>query len=419
MFFRWDGNGAGTKSAMDDGRNWKDASGSAYAQAVYPGQTAGRLDDVVFDTAVPTAPAGYTFAEKLNSIRVGAGFVSSADGSALDIGSSGTYVKCDCSEVIIEASGNVYLEGDSGGLDRVQVVSVEDGKKVFLKGVFSLYADDDAVEIGASSTVNALSIGGIASALPDITILTGVTLPSTVQCRAGNVSCQSAVTTLEVMGGTWDQDAGNITTLRTYSGTLNWNAGNITTIDAKGGSVLCSGATVNRRVTNITAYDGATVDLRDGLGNVRVTGYIDNQGGTVLVDDGISLEQYLAPTYAGASDAKLGVSPQSVAAAASVYGDDVYVGIYDRLEVLIGVGATDATTVTAELQQSSDATHGDEAAITDPAALEWEGTDDDQTKKLTLWGYQITNGKTSIRLKISVTGGTAALVAAMYQVYRD
>lgn len=418
MFFRWDGNGAGTKSAWNDGRNWKDAAGSAYGETVYPGQTAGRLDDVVLDTAVPTALAGYAVAEKLNSIRVTTGYKSSANGSALDIGSSGTYVKCDCAEVIIEAFGNVYLEGDTGGLDHVQVSSVEAGKKVFLKGVFSLDVSDDAVEIGASSTVNALSIGGSTSSLPDVTILTSVTLPSTIQCRAGNVSCQSAVTTLEVMGGTWDQDAGDITTVKNYSGTLNWNAGNITTIYGYGGSVLCSGATVNRRVTNIIAYDDAVVDLRDGLGNVRVTGYIDNQGGNVLMDDGIALEQHLAPTYAGASDAVLGISPQSLAAAGTAWGSDVYVGFYDRLEVLVSVGASD-TTVAAQLFKSSDVTHGDEAAITDPAALEWEGTDDDQTKKLTLWGYQLTDGKTSIRLKLTATGGTAALVAAMYQVYRD
>ncbi len=421
MFFRWDGNGAGTKSAWNDGRNWKDAAGSTYAQAIYPGQTATRLDDVVLDTAVPTALAGYAVAQALNSIRITTGYCATSTGAALDVGSGATPVACVCADVIVDCLGSVYLEGTAAttGLSNVRVEGMASSKTCYLDGVLgNVTAMDDATQIVSGAAISGnLILGASGTTAPTVTIETGVTLPSSILMLGGTVVNSSAVTTLNMFGGEWTQSAGNITTLNAYDGTFYWNGGNITTINSYGGSVSAASATNTQRVTTINAYSGGEVDLRNNLGNVRVTSYINNQGGTVSVDEGIGLEEYRTREYAGASDAVLGVSPQSVAAGGTAWGSDVYVGVYDRLEVIISVGASDST-VAAQLFASSDATHGDEAAITDPAALEWEGTDDNKAKKLTLYGYQLTS-KTSIRLKVAVTGGSAALVSAAYQVFRD
>jgi hypothetical protein len=322
-------------------------------------------------------------------------------------------------EVVLDCFGNAYLEGAAGvGLVKTSVQSVAATKKAYLKGVLGDVCPlDDALEIGGTTTISgSFVVGADTTSAPVVTIGSSVTLPASVMVRGGSVVNSAAATEVLVLGGDWDQAAGDVTTFRTYGGALAWNAGNITTLYAYGGAVTTAGGTGARRVGTVHAYPTASINLDNGVGNIRVTNYIKHLGGTITLPSGARMEEYRDATYAGASDVKLGIAPQLIAPAADVYGDDIYVGYYDRLEVLVQCGATDAA-VKCELFKSTSSSHGDEVEITDPAEVAFSASDDNKTKKITLWGYTLA-GKTNVRARITVTGGaTGAEVAAAYHKF--
>jgi hypothetical protein len=417
MFFRYIG--AVTGGIRTDPLNWANEAGTVYSGTTYPGDTADREDDVVLDSAATYALAGGAFTNRLRSFRVTTGYVTAA-GAALDIGTTGAYLDMLAGTVSIETMGNVYIQGTAGaGLENVRVGSVASGKKVYIKGVFANFSPaDGAVDIITAATVTGtFVVGGDPNGRPIVTIPAGVTTPTIVLVRGGTLTSSSALSNPVLESGALVQTLGDITTLETYGGICTWNGGNITTIKAYGGQVNASGSVGVRRVGDIYCYTGAQVQLDNKVGSVRVTGRIHNMGGTVNYALGSPVEQYLVPTYAGAADAKIGISPISKADTETEWGTDIYVGMYDRLEVLCSVGARDGS-VGFQLYKGVVAAGSPPTgytAITDPAAITMATAN--TTKKITLWGYQLL-GLSNVRVKATVTGGAASLISATYQVYR-
>lgn len=409
MFFRWLGGSSGVWALAT---NWRDAAGNAVT--TYPNEVAGRLDDAYFDQAATNAPAGATIANKLRSVKISPALDK-------DFATSGSYMKFDAEEVTIDANVNVYIEGNTGdGIQKITCLRSASGKKIYLKGkMANPLILDAAVEVGAGTISGSFAVGSSSTSTAAVVINTGVTLPDDVRMSGGNVTNNNAISgangILSIMAGAWIQAAGDLTTAKVFGGTLDWKAGNVGTLLCYGGTTTGANGASTRRIGAVTLYSSATLNLDNGLGNIHVTNYVENLGGTFTPSKGFKIEEYRSKTYAGASDAKFGVSPQSIAAGNSVWGDDLYLGLYDRLDVYVTVGDTDATEVKCELWECADpATHTGETEITTPAEVTFGATDDNKTKVITLWGYQMTAGKSSVRAKVTVTGGTAGLVCVAY-----
>ncbi len=411
MIFRWRG---ATNTAWDTGTNWINEAGTAYALAVYPGNTAARLDDVYLDAVPMNALAGFSVAQPLRSLNIGAACTSA-------IASSGSYLIFNATDVNIDAGANCFLDGgNTPGMTNVLCIDTASGVTINLKGYLNNVTILDAtVTIDTGSINGSLIIGSSSSSTGTVTISATVTaMPATVQMNGGTVTCSEAITTLTMNAGTWTQSnagstgLGNITTLNLYGGTFNWNGGNITTANAYGGTLSTSAAGVERRIGTMNLYAGGTVDLSSDLRNTHITSYIHHLGGALALANGFNIEEYRTPTYAGSSDAVQGIAPQSVAENTNTDSTAIYVAPYDRVDAYITLGATDVVTTTAKFQ-NSETLAGTFDDVTDPAAITWNATDDNKTKKLTMWGYQCAEGHSAVRIRVNTSldgAGHAALV---------
>jgi len=413
--FRWRGNGAGTKTAWNDGRNWVDGSGAAYAQTVYPGDATRAVnDDVVFDSALATgasSPAGYdaTALTALRSLRIGTDY----DGS---IASAAAWLLIECVDVNIAASGasDIYIKGvNTAG---ITTLTLQSGDTVYLDGTIkSIIAIDGTSNLAATTVcATALTIGGSTNSTLNLTITAGATIPATVYCNSGTISNGNSVATaLHINGGTWTQTAGDIAALHMNGGKLVWNDGNVTAAYVLSGELDGSGSANPRRLGDATLYPGGTINLDDGVGSVLITGAITNYGGAFTAPNGAQLQQYAAVTYAGASDAKYGAIPQTINNT-SVNGDAVYLGENDRLEVYCQCGAlSTSAAVTFKIYEDDANDFASEAATS--YYVTFADTDDNKTKLLTVWGYQLTSGKPWCRIKVTEAGTANAVIAAQYR----
>lgn len=522
--FIWQGNGAGTKTEWEDGRNWLDEYGTAYAEARYPGSITDIFDEVLLPNALETgasSPAGFdgSALEELASFMVGRDFDGSVGSSGsvqvLDTGgtwSSGTFtlaiakigggtettsalaynisnanIKIAIDAILLAAGytgATVTLTGgpvasadvtvtfggtassvdmpllvaDDGSLagsyptlsvattsvkikcrktninavqatgvylDLVECAdesetTVSAGYAVSLKGyVGTFYCSNGVVTINDNAELTDPTIvkGDID---PTVTIGKSVTITSVLNVLGGNVTCYSHAT-INQNSGTYTHEAeieaDSYSTYEGHGGTFYWNDDSFDTITADN-SVDASSGQNARSFDTMRLLPNAVVNLDNGLGNIACTDHVEYVGGTLTPAVGYAVEQYRDKTYAGASNAKLGIAPQSVAGGGSVDGDDIHLGRYDKLEVIVQVGATDATQVACSLHECADpSTHTDEALLTGHVVT-FVGTDDNQTKIITLWGYEMSPGMSNVRAKITLTGGTAALVAAACIVSR-
>lgn len=417
-YFRWQGNGGGTKSDYQDGRNWVNEAGTAYAQARYPGSMASVDDDAVFDTALVAGASSCTTnvnqssaAAVLRSFRVGSAYDGNVGSTASD--PSGK-LKVLCTEMYIDGSGggSYYIFGvDSGSYIATAEVT---GGTVNLDGHFGNLTLKKGTITLASTThvVSSLDIRYVTSLLSDaaVTITSGATLPSAVNVYGGTTTNANAITTLTVYAGNWTQTAGDITTLTNEAGTIAWNAGNITTANLNGGSLSGAAGAITRRIGTATLRAGATLTLDNGLNNIKVVNYVQNYGGTITWPSGNSQEMYVAWQVAGASDAHQGIDPQS-SGAATLNGDFVYMNPYDRLDLLVSLGATDSSSVIFKLTESSDESATGEADISGKTV-----TYDAAAKQgiITLRGYELTAAKPYVRARCVIASGSASLVSAAY-----
>ena len=276
--YRWRGDGAGTKTSWEDGRNWVNESGTPYSEAAGPGNS-DTDDDVYFDVAITgtaQAVAGvdtsgdYT----LNSVNI----MSAYD---QDIASSGTYLALDCVTLIIDAAaaGDIYIEGKN--LTNVIVRNLKSGSTLYLKGVVqNLYAIKGTVEcsVGTWTSTCEVVLGYSTSTTSDLTftLAAAAATPGTAIKMYGGTATFNKTMSLIQSAGTSTIAAG-ATTVQLFGGTCEWDATAITTLEAWGGtftSDLVNAATI----TNLKIGAGATVNLAN-----PVTTYtnLTNLGGTL------------------------------------------------------------------------------------------------------------------------------------------
>lgn len=127
----------------------------------------------------------------------------------------------------------------------------------------------DTGESGAASAVNVVGSRSIVR-IGDSVSLTSLTV------SGGNVTCDSAITTLVATGGTvTTRGSGTITTATLDGGTLEpESTGTITTLTVGNGGVLDSSKTlVGKTITNIALYAGAT--FNDPNGTITATNGLD------------------------------------------------------------------------------------------------------------------------------------------------
>jgi hypothetical protein len=292
--FRWQGNGAGTKTDWDDGRNWVDAAGAPYLVGRYPGSIPAVFDDVVYYTAlVPPAlsTAGYDAIaagdESLNSFRVGPDY-----NGTIGLPGVGGQIRVDVPELYVQNAdgGDIYLEGGTlgAGLERIVVLGTKSTSTLYLDG----YLGDLWIEKG----ITVLDAGAIFAAdanvvvryvtaiLTDatLTIPAGVTMPvtGTLSAFGGRVACTEDVTELYVYNGEWTQN-GDVTLLGVLGGTVIWNSGDIVVAMLQGGKLDASNSPIARVIDSVYVYRTASLDLDNGVLDSVVIGTVHEAWGGI------------------------------------------------------------------------------------------------------------------------------------------
>jgi hypothetical protein len=286
--FRWRGNGAGTKSDWNDGRNFVDGAGAAYAAGRYPGSVALTYDDVLYDQALEAgalSTAGYNGAadESLLSFCVGPAYNGTIGTSGtwllVDVDAAGAYTFLDGSGM---AANGLYL-GDAGGaVNRVLI----EGGNIHLDGsIVDLVALKGTLELAATAVVTTLFYIGKKTLDSDMTIniLSGATLCDVVQASGGVTSSAANANDLYVSGGTWVQAAGNLSgVVRVFGGVFYWNGGTLTSLHVFGGLATAALSALARTMTNARVYTGATLNLDNNLDNITLTNPVEVIDGTVI-----------------------------------------------------------------------------------------------------------------------------------------
>jgi len=412
--FVWAGGQTGVETSAQDGQNWRNEAGVAYAQARYPGSDAGIEDDVYFDAACSYGATGtcdFSAKEVLRSMHVGPLYNK-------DLGASAGWWKCECREVVFDGTAcpHAYLNGT--GTDGLNKIVVSDGADikfdgkltdpVFLKGT---------IDCAASMVITgSLIVAYATSPTTDVllTLNSGMTLPANIQITGGIIVNYNPITTLVNTAAEWTQAAGDITTIECYGGMIYWNAGNTATIYVYGGICDASGDATARRLGNAYVYQQGTLNLDNGQDNILVTGKVRNLGGTITLPSGYELAPYPNDTFAGASDVKYGVAPQEMVSIADANGEAIYIGLQDRLVVYCEVGALATTAaVHFHIEESATETPGSWSEVTGKVVT-FADTDDDKTKQIVLWGHELTSGKPWARIKVENTVAVSAFVAAAY-----
>lgn len=418
--FVWVGNGAGTKTDMQDGRNWANLSGTAYAQAVYPGATADVNDELYFLNALaasaPITNCDFSAKVAFKSVIVGESFNGA-------IGATGGYFKFDmvASGVVdlnLAAAQDVYMEGSGTyGLNNLkQLDGPIYGKTLYLKGTQTapLYMKGTTSVI-SGTIATSLTAAYVSSTLTDLTltIAAGVTLPTTITHLGGTVTNSNAVTTLNSSAGVWNQVTGAITTLTGQGSTVNWTAGNITTANMYAGKLDGSASSAVRKIGTLNAYGTAVIDLDCGSDAIYIGSYAQVFGSTIRWPAGRKLEEYYTLTGDGGSNAIYGIAPQAVAGTpTTTVGSDVYLGQREKLDIHVQLGATDCTTCVFTAYESEDtAGHTSETAISGKEASFSAAS---KQALISITKDDLTVTKPVVRIKCVVTGGSASLISASY-----
>ena len=303
--FRWEGNGAGTKTDWDDGRNWLDPAGANYVQARYPGTIPGVHDDVIYDTALgggALSTAGYDAVaagdETLNRLAVGPAY-----NGTIGAAGAGGQIRINAADIYIQsgASGDVHLEGGTlgAGLENITVLGFTALNALYLYGhIGDLFIEKGAVILDAATVFAAdasITTRYATAILADVTLTipAGVTLPTTgiIVCFGGRINCAAETVELYVYGGEWTQ-AADLMKLGMTGGQCIWNDGDITAAVLEGGTLNGSGSVISRVVDHIYVYRGATLNLNNGvLGSITIGTVHEAWGGVTTWQPGDRLIQ--------------------------------------------------------------------------------------------------------------------------------
>lgn len=293
--FRWRGNGAGTKSAWADGRNWVNASGAAYLQARYPGSLTEDLDEVVFDAplgvgALSPAGADMSAAEDLLSLTVGPDY----DGS---LASAGVPLEFRARAVNLQANSakGIYLRGAATNVSGMDVRG--GGAALEIGGAWGapvrLFRAKNAI-VKSSADLFGLSILYENTRSNDVilTIEAGaqVTTEGITQ-MGGIVTCLEPAALLTVGGGRFIMRGGG-TLVTVEGGVLEWAAGNLDgNLAITGGRVDASTGATARTYRRVELFAGGSLDIDNGLRNITSdgdssAGIFWYRGGTLVVPSG-------------------------------------------------------------------------------------------------------------------------------------
>jgi len=417
--YRWRGT---SSNAWETSGNWVNEAGSVYSSG-YPGSVTGVEDEVYLDALATTALGAYDASAKEVMARFVVGQDYGLSGlTAADIGTSvANRVIIHARQVIIDGGdycGNIYIKGHTSGtgITSLTVVDMPTGKSVYVDG------DTDTVAItkgtvvyaASSSIATALTTSYASDSTGDVSLTLGetMTLPSTINCNGGTVDCSTAITTLNVNAGAWTQTTGAITTLNLGGGSFAWTDGAITTANLYAGTFSGAASDNPRRIGTVNIYPSASCDIDNGSGNIYVTSKIVQMGGTFSAGSNYQLAQYRTETYAGASDANMGISPQTLNNS-NVDGDEVYIGPYDHVTFYCTVGAMAASSVATFLAKEASASGGSFSDISGKSAA-FDASDDNKTKLIDVWGYELTAGKPYVKVNCAESGTADAIVCCVY-----
>ena len=284
MATRYWTNGAGT-GVPSTASNWSPSGApSAGDILIFANSTTGSAtsDDIV--------GGNYSSLGDMAEIRIGPGFTKA-------FGSSSAYVRIEASSVVLESSGDVYLDVECAAAnDKVIVNGTSTGPNAL-----HLRGDIDIVRILSargtvsieSTTANSTSSGNTEvdnlyvtnNSVGKTTIETAVASMDVLQLDLGTVENSAPVTTASIYGGSFKQEStGAITTLNTYgSSTINLEgSGTVTNLNIYDGTVrFRNNASDGLTVTNCTIYSGL-LDLSASMRNVTFTNNIINKGATLI-----------------------------------------------------------------------------------------------------------------------------------------
>jgi hypothetical protein len=419
--FHWRGNGAGTKTDLNDGRNWVGPDlTTSYLQARYPGSLTGIEDDVYVDVAVTNGCITKCDQSNVTDYAAGAEIWRSLHVSSAynkDIGAAAKFLKAKIREVVIEgtAAPNIYLAGwTTGYTPGLGSLSISGGANVQLAGSITdpVFLKGTIVCAASMSVLNSLTVGYVENALTDVTLTlgAGMTLPSTINIAGGVIFNSNALASLDFAAGEWTQSAGDLTAIVQKGGTINWNAGNIGSLVQYGGIATAAGDPGAKRIGTAVVYQGASLNLDNGQNNILVTGYIRNYGGAITTPKGYDIAPYGTTTSSGPSDAKLGISPQIVNNA-TVTGDAIYLGPRERLDVYCDAGSLPAgSAITFKLTECD--TAGGAYADIVGKSVTLDDADDNKCFPLSVWAHELTAGKPYVKVAAINAAVADAVLAA-------
>lgn len=296
--FRWRGNGGGVKSDFDDGRNWVNENGEGYVQATFPGSSGSDTDYIVFDAALeqgalaPTTNVDRSSDTAVASIRATREYMLFSGSGTGGIGGPSSPLKINVTdEVLIDAAGcgDVYIESGGDALTNVKILGGYSGKTISLGGAIDgLTILKGSVDIKASSAITSdFYIGYVSNQNADavVKVNANCTLPSSVTAIGGAIECLSALTVLNLIGGTWNQSA-STNTLNLSGGRYVWRDGAITAAWVSGGTLDASLSSSARALNEGHVAAGGVIDLAGSGRAVAIANWIEMLGGNINWPDG-------------------------------------------------------------------------------------------------------------------------------------
>lgn len=415
--FRWQGNGAGTKSAWNDGRNWVDQNDAPYPQARYPGSLAGTEDEVLLDIELATGALpleGYdgTSLEVLKSFKIASAYQDT-------VGRAAAYLKIKAKEVIINSPKNtagMYIHQLQNGSS----TTVLGGSNINLAGDLDNFkALTGSGTIISGATLTKPFFGYVASTDTDTSwvIEEGVTVSEALQ-TGGYIDCYATLTQssengylndLTQHGGIWVQRA-NLTRYDGIGGTLNWLEGNIYEAKVSGAFIDASQGKAARIVTTLAVSGVTEIDINNGLANIRVGKYIDISGGTVHFSPQSRVSLKSKSAYFIIQDTA------TVAASDEYNSAWISLSEYEHLQAVIQDGGiAGLEDVVSGFYAASDSAGTDAEVVSN--SLDYiedlgipSGVD---VRQNSVWGYKLPAGKPYVSLKINNMTGQAVTVSVL------
>lgn len=428
MQYYWRGAQDGTG---DDGRNYVNESGTAYAEAAGPFTVAGRYDELFYDSALgagnaPSSVLDFHAATEDRCLAIHIG--RNCD---YQIGTAANPLWCNADKVIIDApdAGDIFLKGDTdhGGLNGLLLLDGPAlGKVLSLDGLVTspkLFKGRFNVE-STCTIATSLETSYVGNPTSDLTgtieaMATAETIPDSILIGGGTITNNRPVVTLiDLRDGAWTQAAGDVGSCKQYGGSYDWQAGNMTSLYAYAGSFTGENGVAPRRIGNIYAYGDAVVNLDNGLGNILLTGAMETFDAAIDWPNGQSLQQAITEASDLGSRAIQGIAVQTLdtAGTASVFSADIWLNRGDSIDVYALAGPVTngggTVTLTVKLRESSSSAHSDEADISGKAVT-FVDADDGEMEKMTLWRHDMAAAKSICRVNAVVSGAGTAVVGVL------